>query len=135
MALPNGVKGLQFERSGGSFPLVLTGEVELEGPSAGVRTEVGGRPVTDADRAVFAALDVLRARAAPKPITPPAAEAYQWNVILYLVDGSSVPLVWHAHARLDPSIDAVVPGLSGLASWVSREVDRIWAHRIGAPPP
>ena len=134
MALSNGVKGLRFERSG-SFPLVLTGEVALDGPSPGVHTEVGVRPVTDTDRAVFAAVDVARARAAPMPVTPPAPEAYQWNVTLYVVDGSSVPLVWHAHTKPDPSIDAVVPGLSGLASWVSREVDRIWAHRIGAPRP
>lgn len=135
MALANGIRGVRFERSGGLFFLVLGGEVALDGPTPGITTEAGVRAVSAADRAVFAGIDVARARTAAMPLAPAGADTYQWDVILMMADGTAVTIRWHAHAALDPTAETIVPGIAGLAAWVGREVDRIWTNRTGAPRP
>ncbi len=135
MALANGVRGMRFERSGGLLFLVLGGEVALDGPAPGILTEVGNRAVSDDDRAVFAAVDVAKARTAPMPLTQTGPESYQWDVTLLLADGSTVALRWHAHTVIDPHAEAAIPGITGLAIWLGKEVDRIWARKADAPSP
>jgi len=134
--MPNGLEHVTFERSGGSFPLTLGGEVVLVGAHTGVRSEAtnGIRPLTADEHAMFSQLDPARLRVAPSPLTPPLPEAYQWDVRLDFASGAPVALRWHTHGPPSPTLNTVAPGLYDLAVWVQREIDHIWAHRTSSRP-
>ena len=136
MPMANGLEKLSFERSGGMFPLTLGGEVLFTGAAPGVVSEAqqGPRPLTPQEQAMFAALDPAKLRGLPSPLTQPVPDGYQWDVTLSFNSGP-VSLRWYAPSTPPASLDTAAPGLGALASWVQREVDRIWAHRTGAPRP
>jgi len=137
MPLANGIQKMTFERSGGLFPLALSGTVLLAGATPGVESEAstGLRPLTPDELAMFAGLDPARLRSAASPLTPPVPDGYQWDVTLEFAGAAPIALRWHANGAPPRSLAAVAPGMADLAAWVRREVDRIWAHRTGAPPP
>jgi len=137
MALANGLTAVEFKRSGGQFFLTLGGTVDLDDSHPGVRSEAttGVRPLTDSERTMFAELDQAKLRDAPAPLNAPHPDGYQWDVTLSFRNEPPVMLRWYMQATPDPAMEAKAPGVSALAVWVKREVDRIWAHRTGAPPP
>jgi hypothetical protein len=126
--------GLSFRRSGGLMPLVLSGEVKLTGPDAGVRTEATGstRPLTPQEQTLFASLQADRLKAsrlARGSRNSPAGmpEGYQYDVDVRFDDGQSVALVYHATPGRPPDTDD--PATAALMTWVAAETDAIWRHR------
>jgi hypothetical protein len=134
MSLANGLRAVKFERSGGLFFLVLGGQVTFEDASGTVKSEMGDRSLSVAERAIFAALDLDRARLVKAPFSSAGADTYQWDLVLDCISGDPVSLRWFAAGPPDSGLNAKVPGLGAVAGWVGAEVDRIWSSRATARP-
>jgi hypothetical protein len=126
--------GFSFRRSGGLIHLVLSGEVKLTEPDAGVRTEATGgtRPLTPREQTLFASLQADRLKASRlargsqnSPFGMP--EGYQYDVDVHFDDGQSVALVCHETPGQPP--DTGDPAITALMTWVAAETDAIWRHR------
>ena len=127
--------GLSFRRSGGLVHLVLSGEVKLTGPDAGVRTDATGgtRPLTPQEQTLFASLQADRLKASrlsrsSQDSPPGIPEGYQYDVDVHFDNGQSVALVYHEIPGQPPDTDD--PAIAALMKWVVAETDAIWRHRV-----
>jgi hypothetical protein len=133
--MPKGITTMHFERSGGVVALGrrLAGDVVL-GPDSFVRDSEGSgapRPLTVAEKAMFAKLDPVRLREfeqarRARPIAPGLPDDYQYDLALTFADGSTIKLTFYGQSVGELR---TVPGLTELAAWVQTEIDSIWARR------
>lgn len=133
--MQNGLRRLQFERSGGSFPLSLKGTVDFDGPQGHISAVslAAMRPLSAEERTMFARLDIPALRAwgvSSSQMGQP--DRYQYDVTLDVADGAPVSLRFYENS-ID-GLKAQDASLGDLAAWVRSATTEIWKQKIAPRP-
>ena len=127
--MENGLTSVHFERSGGFGNIMVAGDVVLGTASLVKDAKANGvsRPLTAAEKAMFARLDPARLRefkgAGSGDGVP---DDYQYDLTLTFADRNVSKLKFHGQSMAELG---AVPGLAELAAWVTAEADAILARR------
>ena len=133
--MQNGLRRVIFQRSGGSFHMVVGGTVSFEQAGATVASEAapGTRTLSPEELTMFERLDVVRLRSwaasAPQIGQP---DRYQYDVTLELADAAPLKLQFHEGPGFASNQD--VSGLGDLAAWVKNEAAAIWKRKATSQP-
>ena len=123
----NGLISLNFSRSGGMVALgnPPSGEVTLTNDAATLRSEGApdGRPLSAAETAMLEALDPAALRAWHPPAHP-SRDLRTTTVTLRFQTGAPIILSF-----TEPP-NATAPGTEAIGTWVGREAEIVWQHRL-----
>jgi hypothetical protein len=128
--MQNGLQRVSFQRSGGSFHMVLSGTVEFSSEQATVSSAppAASRTLSPDETSMFAQLDIpaLRSWSASSPQAG-QPDRYQYDVTLEIANADPVSLRFHEGST--GASGQPVAGLGDLAAWVRSETAALWKQK------